>query len=165
MQTSRRYWNVENWRCEWLAYRHRTNMLGRNLVVATLMQMSRRLVPRKANTKINTNRNKGNNKHLVWWQSQLRPIKRGFRIKSLIGRILLEPGFGAKEPPLGTPDQAGLRNMSLIGIWILVEPGFGAKEPPPSTYTYLSAFWIDFFLQFYGFLVECNSVSVCICRF
>ena len=53
------------------------------------------------------------------------------RIKSFIGiKILLEPGFGSKEPPLGTTDQAGLRLKSFIGIRILLEPGFGAKEPP-----------------------------------
>ena len=47
--------------------------------------------------------------------------------------ILLEPGFGAKEPPPGTPDQAGLRIKSSIEIIILLELGFGTKEPPPST--------------------------------
>ena len=47
--------------------------------------------------------------------------------------ILLEPGFGAKEPPPSTPDQAGLRIKSFIGIRFLFEPGFGAKEPPPGT--------------------------------
>ena len=45
-----------------------------------------------------------------------------------------EPGFGAKEPPPGTPDQAGLGIQSYIGIKVFVaEPGFGAKEPPPRT--------------------------------
>ena len=37
--------------------------------------------------------------------------------------ILLEPGFGAKEPPPGSPDQAGLRIKSSIEIRILLEPG------------------------------------------
>ena len=44
-----------------------------------------------------------------------------------------EPGFGAKEPPPGTPDQAGLRVKSFVGIKVVSEPGFGAKEPPPGT--------------------------------
>ena len=44
-----------------------------------------------------------------------------------------EPGFGAKEPPVGTPDQAGLRIKSFVGIKVVSEPGFGAKEPPLGT--------------------------------
>ena len=38
-----------------------------------------------------------------------------------------------KEPPLGTPEQAGLRIKSIVGIRVVSEPGFGAKEPPPGT--------------------------------
>ena len=55
-------------------------------------------------------------------------------VKAIFGiRILFEPGFGATEPPPGTPDQAGLRINSFIEIRMLLDPGFGAKEPPPGT--------------------------------
>ena len=50
-----------------------------------------------------------------------------------------EPGFGAKEPPPGTPDQAGLRIKSFVGIKAVSEPGFGAKEPPLGTREHLVA--------------------------
>ena len=41
--------------------------------------------------------------------------------------ILLEPGFGAKEPPPGTPDQAGLRIKSFIEIKNFVGTRFWYK--------------------------------------
>ena len=44
-----------------------------------------------------------------------------------------EPGFGAKEPPPGTPEQAGLRIKSFVGIKVVKEFGFDSKEPPPGT--------------------------------
>ena len=58
-----------------------------------------------------------------------------------------EPGFGAKEPPPGTPlshtrksnddvttrKNEQLRIKSFVGIQIMKGFGFGAKEPPPGT--------------------------------
>ena len=44
-----------------------------------------------------------------------------------------EFGFGAKEPPPGTPDQAELRIKSFVRIKVVLEPGFGAREPPLGT--------------------------------
>ena len=46
---------------------------------------------------------------------------------------MADPGLGAKEPPLGTPDQAGLGITSFVGMEVMSEPGFGAKEPPLGT--------------------------------
>jgi len=54
------------------------------------------------------------------------PDQAGLRINN----FLSEPGFGEKEPPPGTPDQAGLRIKSFLS-----QPGFGDKEPPPGTPT------------------------------
>ena len=58
----------------------------------------------------------------------------------LVAKLLSEPGLGAKEPPSGTPDQAGLRIKSFIGIKVLSEPGFGPKEPPPGNFV-RTRFW------------------------
>ena len=56
------------------------------------------------------------------------PIRPGLEL-----RVVSEPGFGAKEPPPGTPDQAGLRINSFVRRKVVSEPGFGAKQPPLGT--------------------------------
>ena len=52
----------------------------------------------------------------------------GLRIKSFVGiKVVSEPGFGAKEPPLGTPDQAGLRGFRFSFTQKVI-PGFYKKR-------------------------------------